>query len=216
VAAALARRHPGLVSENLGCPGETTLTYLHGHCPFLAQHLALHTHYSGPQQQAALRFLRSQHGRPGLVTVSVGANDVGPAVVSCGLQQVGGGSLTGGRCRLSVLRAVLAGLDRRLGRILHRLRAADPAATVVLLEPYNPYAEYAPGTDRWMRVLVPALASVARTAGVRPVTAFAAFNRTPGEKARLCRWTGICQLPPDIHPTDAGYAELARLLLRAA
>src|SRR5215831_9559396 len=62
----LRSRQPGLRLVKLGCPGETTVTMIHG---------GICSYAGGSQLAAADRFLRAHRGRVWLVTLDIGAND---------------------------------------------------------------------------------------------------------------------------------------------
>lgn len=207
--AALRRADPGLVSENLGCPGESAASFAPGGCPFPAQlpgvRQSLHVPYAGSQQAAAVAFLKAQHGRPGLVTVSLGANDIGALLTACHGVVL--------RCLLDRLPAALRAVRTELSRSLTVLQAADPAATDVVLAPYNPYAVITTLSDPLVVELGDAITAAARLGHARVANAFTSFNASPGEQARLCRLTAICTPQRDIHPTDAGYRLLASIVL---
>src|SRR5580658_2057464 len=66
VYARLRRGHPGLRLVQLGCPGETTATMMHG---------GICRYPGGSQLAAAAAFLRAHRGQVLLVTLDIGAND---------------------------------------------------------------------------------------------------------------------------------------------
>lgn len=114
---------------NHGCPGESTVTYLAGPCPWTSGGRALHDPFTGPQRDAALAFLDSHRGRVDLVTLSLWGNDANDFVRSCG-----GDPRCIGEGAPAVIAAVAANLDRILGGI----RRVAPDAPVVLIGPADP------------------------------------------------------------------------------
>src|SRR5260370_40062709 len=62
---------------NLGCPGETSSTFIIGDCPypFLRKYP-----YIGPQLAAAVTYLKSFKGQISPVTLDIGANDLLPDI----------------------------------------------------------------------------------------------------------------------------------------
>lgn len=73
---------------NLACPGETSVTFLNGKCPFP---LLRKYPYVGSQLNAALNFLRAHPGQVSPVTLDIGANDVLPYLNSqtCAIDTTG-------------------------------------------------------------------------------------------------------------------------------
>src|SRR5215472_5541899 len=114
----LRSRQPGLRLVKLGCPGETTVTMIHG---------GICSYTDGSQLAAATRFLRAHRGGVSLVTLDIGANDPNSCITqpSVGKLAACAGS--------SVPRA--AG---NLGTILRRLRGAGPHARIMAMNYYLP------------------------------------------------------------------------------
>ena len=63
VAARLRALNPRLEVVNFGCPGESSVTFTRGGCPWLAEGRKLHDAFRSVQLQAALAFLRAHPGR---------------------------------------------------------------------------------------------------------------------------------------------------------
>ena len=64
---------PGVRVVNYGCPGESTVTFTKGGCPWLAEGKRLHDVFRGSQLDAALAFLRAHPGEVSPITVTLGA-----------------------------------------------------------------------------------------------------------------------------------------------
>ena len=219
---ALRSRQPGLRLVKLGCPGETTVTMIHG---------GICSYAGGSQLAAAVRFLRAHRGRVSLVTLDIGANDPNSCITepSVGKLAACAGS--------SVPRA--AG---NLGTIVHRLRQAAPHARIIAMNYYLPaLAAWRNGVGgqllaRGSEVVATGynalLTRVYRTFGIRVADVFGAFQTSdfspqvtvpglgplPRNVAAICRWTWECAPSPrgpNEHPNQAGYQVIARAFLAA-
>jgi lysophospholipase L1-like esterase len=189
---------------NLACPAETSATMLRSGCPFV--HALLHHPYAGTQLAAATRFLAAHRNGPGVVTLSIGANDV-LDLLRCRPQP---------GCATDALPAAEQTLGSDLDTILAALHEAAPQALLLVLRPYNPFAVGQPASDETARRLGAVLEQAAARHGATVVDAFADFNRRPGERERLCELTLVCTASRDIHPSDAGYRRLAELFAAVA
>lgn len=104
--------------------------------------------------------------------------------------------------------AALDRYERNLDYALGELRgASDPAPEVTVLALYNP----APGTftDRWVGRLNERIRRVAGRHGAAVAAGDRAFGGREEEYSHYDRY------PWDIHPTDRGYAALARAFIEA-
>jgi lysophospholipase L1-like esterase len=201
---ALKRTSPSIASMNLGCPGETTGSYLKSGCPYTK---ALHTKYQGSQAAAALAYLKAHPG-PGLITLSLGANDLNATINACNGLDVA--------CIQPKLGPVFTAVKANLTTIVKGLRATAPQAKIAVLELYDPYAVDSTAADLVAQSLNGEIGAAAQAAGAVLVDAFAVFNPAATEKATLCRLTEYCTPLKDIHPTAAGYQSLTALFLKAA
>ena len=121
----LARLHRGTKQVNLGCPGETTESFLHA-CGY---EFGLHQDYTGSSQfAAALATIRSRPGAVGTITITLGANDLTNFLDSCGDDAA---CVTQGRPQ------VLSTVRRNLLFIVSVLHRAAPRAVIVLFQYYN-------------------------------------------------------------------------------
>jgi lysophospholipase L1-like esterase len=75
-----------------------------------------------------------------------------------------------------------------------------------VLQQYDAFADTQPSSVEVWRQLNAVIGRVAAQHRARVADAFAAFNGT----GRICQLTFFCD-EDDLHPTDAGYAVLARL-----
>jgi lysophospholipase L1-like esterase len=196
IAARLRDVRENIRTVNLGCPGETTLTFINGGCTFT---LPLHTAYGGPQQAAALAFLRAHPNQVSPITLDDGANDITPCQAS-----------PDPNCFANKLQQVGADLNASLAAI----RAVAPRSEIILMQYYNPLYVVAPSTDVLVGLLNGVIAAAAAPYGARLANAFPVINHNPAfpsEAASVCGLTGMCFPPPggDVHANDAGYALIA-------
>ncbi|MER8187679.1 SGNH/GDSL hydrolase family protein [Kitasatospora sp. NPDC094015] len=200
---------------DLGCPGESTTTMVGGGCPYPHP-------YPGSQLAEAEKFLAAHHRDQVLVTLDIGANDIGGCTA--------GGSIDL-PCTLAGIRTAGHGLDT----VLTRLRAAaGPQTRIIGMNLYDPYlAAWTTGDQgRATAVLsVPlagllnlTIAGVDAAHGVPTVDVARAFGtdaflptvpvngtRLPSNVARILRWTNMAR--GDVHANDAGYQVIADTFL---
>jgi lysophospholipase L1-like esterase len=223
VYAQLRLTHPGLRLVQLGCPGETTETMMHG---------GICRYPGGSQLAAAVAFLRAHLGHVLLVTIDIGANDP----EECG-----------GQRKLAGLASCIGQIPEtatRLVTILGRLRAAaGPAVRIVGMSYYLPdLAQWRDGTLGHAVARVSARLDAAFTglldrayaqAGDGVANVFGAFDTAdfghpvtvpgigslPRNVARICEWTWECAPPPrgpNQHANPAGYRVIANAILKVA
>jgi lysophospholipase L1-like esterase len=196
--------NPSLQVVNLGCPGETTSSFLTG-CAFSAQeHLPLHVAYTGSQLAAAVAFLKAHPGQVSPITISIGANDV----VHVATQTCKG--VTDTACLAANLPAALALLAKNLQTILATLRQAAPDAEIIVTQLYNPFAALDASTNAFA---IPVNGIIAQTdAAFGAITAdpFTPFNLAQPQPQTICALTLFCTSLNDIHASDAGYLVMAQ------
>ena len=209
--------------EKLGCPGETLDDMINGgSCLYLA----------GSQLDAAVDFLNDNAGKVLLVTIDIGGNDFRNA--GCITDAVNIDCVTDVSGQIAMdLATVLASLND----------AADPAATIVGMNYYNPYlSSWLEGPDGQVLatasadaavIFNDALTSTYATAGIAMADVYAAFESDdfvtmvptplpppnddlPANVANICAFTYMCDAPPvgpDIHANVAGYSLIAETLM---
>jgi lysophospholipase L1-like esterase len=225
-----ARTHLKLV--NFGCAGATTTSLLQTvGCPVVLPHTAGGQSYPATTQAAAaLAFITAHRGHIGLITVSIGGNDVVPCatkpnVASCVLTAAGG-------------------ISTNVTSLAAQLRAAAGAAVPII---GSTYPDVILGTYVWpthpasasatnlaklsvtafKSVLNPALAkSYAKSGGslvdvTRASGAYTSLTRTvhtrtygtiPVPVAAVCSLTWFCARG-DIHPRNPGYTLIGKLIV---
>jgi lysophospholipase L1-like esterase len=208
-AARLRKLAPGLEVVNYGCPGETTRTFVSGGCPWLALQQRLHDPFEGGQQGAALAFLRAHRRQVSPITLTLGANDLNEAADACH------GNFA---CIKRRAPTAIAQFEARFGRILAQLRAAAPAAVIVVTGLWNFNADDLARTDPFFLAINAAIARETRRVHARYADVFRVFNPQGDperERARVCAFSFICKRG-DSHPTDAGYRAIAAVVWRAS
>jgi len=200
---------PTIRVVNYSCPGESTVTFVRGGCPWLAEGKKLHDPFRGTQMNAALAFLAAHRGQVSPITVHLWGNDIDPVAEACQ------GDFA---CIKKRAPAAIAQISARLGRIVRRLRAAAPDAEIIVNGTWNfNYADLAQ-TDPLLRSFDTALRRAATGAGARFAELFPLINpqgNVAREKARVCSLLFICKRD-DPHPTDAGYRVIADAVWKAS
>jgi lysophospholipase L1-like esterase len=200
-AARLRKLFPKIHVVNYGCPGESTVTFTRGGCPWLAEGKKLHDAFRGSQLKAAVSVLRAHPGQVSPVTLTLWGNDLIPL------------SEKGKRAP-----SAIASVASRLNSILQRLRVAAPTAEIIVTGAWNPEVDQLKQAQPLYRSLDAAIARAATASRARVAKTFAVFN-PPGnvriQRARLCALTFFCS-NGDPHPTDAGYRAIADAFMAAS
>ena len=198
--AKLAQVHHGVQQVNLGCPGESTVSFFHGcEYPF-----PLHVDYTSSQFHAALDTIRSHHGAVDTITITLGGNDVLNLLDSC--EDAG--------CVSHGLPRVLRTVRRKPFFTVGALRFAGHVA-VVLLQYYDPFAPFDPTSDPNTLAINRSIGRVAAVTHTRVANTYPQFNLAPPQPETLCHLTLFCGDTEDIHPSDAGYHVIANLMFAA-
>ena len=208
-ARALRTLAPGLRVVNYGCPGETTVTFARGGCPWLAGGRPLHDGFRGAQLRAALAFLRAHPGEVSPITINLGGGDADAFSKACK------GSFACARARAP---RAMKEIASRLGSILRQLRAAAPKAEIIAIGIWNNDITTTSRSDPFYRAFDLTLGRTAAGARAFFADPFPLFNpqgNLAREKARICAYTFTCSRG-DGHPTDAGYRAIAAAVLRAS
>jgi lysophospholipase L1-like esterase len=122
------RNYRDLRLAQLGCPGETTTTILDGGiCGYSGDQRTSLTVASGDQGAAALAFIAAHKGQVPLITLDIGANDLNPCIAT--------GTISGIE---ACLPGVLNTISENLATLLGELRTADPTATILGMNYYDP------------------------------------------------------------------------------
>jgi lysophospholipase L1-like esterase len=186
---------------NYGCPGESTVTFTRGGCPWLAEGMKLHDAFRGSQLEAALLVPRAHPGQVSPITLALWGNDLLPL------------SEKGKRAP-----SAIASVGSRLKSILKRLRAAAPTAEIIVTGVWNPEVDQLKRAQPLYRSLDAAIARAAAPSRARVANTFAVFNpraSVRAQRARLCKLSFFCS-KGDPHPTDAGYRAMADAFIAAS
>jgi lysophospholipase L1-like esterase len=196
---------PGVRVVNYGCPGESTVTFTKGRCPWLAEGKRLHDAFRGSQLDAALAFLRAHPGQVSPITVTLWGNDFFALVDAC-------------KGDPACVQKRTGPIVSRLRTILTRLRQAAPTSEIIVTGAWNPGAEGFAQTDPVFRSLDRQIRRAAASTGARVADMRKVFNTggTPAaRRARICSLTFMCK-GGDPHPTNAGYRAMAKEFLAAS
>jgi lysophospholipase L1-like esterase len=189
-------KHGSKSKVNLGCPGETSTTFINGGCPTGL----LHTLYFGPQLNAAVSFIKGHPGQVSPVSLDIGANDVLPDIntSTCAIS--------------STWQTDMAKVDSNLtGTILPQLVAAltvNGARTgdLVMMNYYDPHQNDCPNTVPYLQTFNQHLAADAAQFGVPIADVFTAFGGPSVPNWNIYNYTWM---PLDIHATTTGYGVIA-------
>jgi lysophospholipase L1-like esterase len=199
---------PGIQLVNYACPGETSTQFISSAgCPSFP--FPLHNSFAGSQLQAALAFIQAHPGQVSPITLDLGANDIEQLLTKCG----GLGHL---ECVAPALPGAVTALGKNVGQVLGALRQAAPNAEIIVTGLYNPYAAVDATTNALAKPVNDAIAQAAAATGAIAVDAFTSFNLAPAEPQTVCTLTFFCGSLHDIHPTDAGYLTMAKLIWDAS
>jgi lysophospholipase L1-like esterase len=223
----LARRRGwNLRLVNFGCGGATTTSIVRSGCVPAARAIGGAPYRGRTQLQAAERFIRRNRERVGLITVSIGGNDV----TSCA---------RGAADPVACVATAVRGIRTNVSAVARRLRRAAGPRTRIVGTTYpnvilgrwltgqqadqdlarlsvvafrsliNPALResYAKGRARFVDVtrLTDAYAPFEQTASIAP------YGEIPVAVARVCELTWFCQYG-DIHARASGYRVIASLI----
>jgi len=183
--------------RNLACHiTETSAEMIHGgDCAY----------EEGSQLAQALVFLRAHADTTGVVTLTIGGNDISPCL--------GAGDLTAIQVCIGQR---LQQLATNLSRMLHDVHQAAPNATVVVGNYYNPYVIHPTMgalTVQAASALNSVIAQVAGAYGDSVADVAHEFHSAPEYSVAeaqgwICLHTYMCAIG-NIHPRDSGYDLLA-------
>ncbi len=206
---ALQEIEPGLQVVDYGCPGETTVSFTTA-CAFQdVGGFALHDGYPGQsQEEAAIAFLQAHPGEVSPITVSLGVNDVTPALIACAPDYA-----------ITCVGPYITTAATNLAVILGTLRYYAPDAEIIVLKYYDPYfITLGAQADALAQALDSAIGLAATSASADTADAFAAINEPKPPKTEtesVCKYTLMCPAE-DTHLSNPGYSLVARIFMRAA
>jgi len=210
---------------NFGCGGATTTSILTTEgCPQLGP--GAPTYPTETQAMAAEQFIEAHKGQIGLITVSIGGNDVtacaaSPMPIPCVATAVGT-IKTNLSTLLQGLRTaagpdvrivgitypdVILGEDLSTSTSQQSLAKLSVVAFKSLINPALEAEYHAAGGD-----FVDVTAATGAYGPLTATTTLAPYGTIPVPVAEVCELTYFCQYH-DIHPHTAGYAVIARLIV---
>ncbi len=185
---------------NMACPGETSVTFLNGNCPY--PYLRKYP-YLGSQMNAAVDYIHDYAGQVSPVTLDIGANDVNGDINpnNCSINQQG-------------FQTDLAKVDYNLTQVI--LPALKQALTIngqmtgdiVMMNYYDPYQNICPNTIPGSEEVNAHLAADVNGFGTI-VDVFTAFGGPNVPNHHICSYTWMCSIFTDIRATTKGYRVIA-------
>ena len=184
---------------NMGCPEETSNTFINGGCPYAYLHKYP---YSGAQLAAAVAYLKLYKGQVSPVTLDIGANDLL-------------GDINTSNCTISAnFNTDLATLDNNLTKtILPQLTAAMTVSgkvtgDLVMMNYYDPYQNICPNTVSTIQTINQHLTSDVSGYGTI-VNVFDSFGGATTPNPNICNYTWMCSIFKNIHAKTKGYSVIA-------
>ncbi len=183
---------------NMGCPGETSSTFINGGCPY--PYLRKYP-YIGAQLAAAVAYLNFYKGQVSPVTLDIGANDLLPDINTS-------------NCSISAsFNNDLATVNANVHTILTQLQAAmtvngHMTGDIVLMNYYDPYQNICPNTVPGIETLNQDLAADVQGYGII-VDVFDPFGGAGVPNPNICNYTWMCSIFKDVHGTTQGYSVMA-------
>jgi lysophospholipase L1-like esterase len=217
-----------LTVVNFGCGGATSASIRNGRgCAIPGPEAPNYQNQS--QAAAAEAFLTQHSGKIGLVTVSIGGNDL---IIDCISSQDPVGCVRRAADSITVnLPVLLQGLRAAAGPgvpivgitypdfILGDYLAADPSTRALAALSVTSFMDiFNPALQKQYEAVGATFVDVTSGTGAYTpfdqTTTLRPYGAVPLAVARICQLTALCQYG-DIHPTTAGYTEIADLITSA-
>lgn len=217
-----------LTLQNFGCGGATTTSILQSvGCPQVALGPGATPYPHQTQAAAAIAFIKAHPGRIGLITVSIGGNDVTKCGSAANAVTCVAGAINSVKTNVTKLVTELrdaAGPDVPIrgitypdvilgewlsGRSGQQLASLSVTAFKSLINPALSAAYASVGGK-----LVDVTAATGAYTPLSQTTTLAPYGTIPVAVAKVCRLTYYCQYK-DIHPHTNGYKIIADLLLKS-
>lgn len=189
---------------DMGCPSETSVTFIKGGCPST---IPLKYHYTGPQFAAALSFIKRHPGQVSPVTIDIGANDLFPQVnpLTCAIISP-----------TAFIKAFLT-FDANLNTILSALhKTLNGTGDLLVMNYYFPLQNICPKLVPTVQFVNSVIGATTAKYGGLTADVFTAFGGPTTPNPNICTYTWICSKYHDIHATDTGYAVIAQAIEKAA
>jgi lysophospholipase L1-like esterase len=183
---------PNLSYTNYGCPGETSVTFINGDCPW--PKFLLKNYYPGPQMQAAVNFIHAHPGQVSPVTLDMGANDLLPCF-----------NEDNGQVNQACVQQAMVNLKQNLPTIYSTLATAlDGQGDLLIMDYYDPFIGEYPFTGKFAQQLNQLIQTDAAQYGIPVVDIYPQFTAST-----ICSYTWICSIFDDVHCKDLGYSVIA-------
>lgn len=207
-----------LILRNFGCGGATTTSLMSSiGCGDALDSPGAESYPTMTQLAAALAFIHARHGRIGLITISIGGNDldgsvdnVAPiahniSIIAARLRAAAGSSvpiigLTYPDIDLANWLSGPGGIDIAeqsitafRGTINPEWKAAYASSNVTFVDVTAAFGAYIP---------------------LSQLVTYSTYGEIPYAVDRICTLTGICT-KMNLHPTNAGYSLIAQLIVHA-
>ena len=191
--------------KDLGCAGETSVTFIDGGCPFPGAPPPPYT-----QLGAALAYLQANAGKVSPVTLDIGANDL--------LVDFNPSTCTVSPSFDNDLKTLDTNLKLIILPQLHNalLFKGHVTGDLVMTNYYDPFQNICSNSVPFVQTVNQHLAADVSGFGII-VDTFSAFGGASTPNPNICTYTWICSPPPgpDIHPTDLGYSVMAKTFAAA-
>jgi lysophospholipase L1-like esterase len=217
VVAGVAPRHK-LILRNFGCGGATTTSLMSSiGCADVLDSPGNVLYPQTTQLAAALAFIHLRHGRIGLITISIGGNDLNGSADNVA-PIANNISIIAARLRGAAGKSVpIIGLtypDVVLANWLSGTGGVDIAeqSIIAFQEVINPdwKAAYASSNVTFVDVTAAFGAYIPLT----QLVDYSTYGQIPTAVDRICILTGMCT-NTNVHPTNAGYSLMASLIIHA-
>jgi lysophospholipase L1-like esterase len=184
-----------------------------GGCIWITVGRQLHDSFSGSQLKAAITFLNAHPGQVSPITLNLGGNDIPNLVTPC---------IFNNQIDLACVRdhapAFIADLAGTISGFLDDLRSAAPDAEIILMGSADTSLNALAFADPLIQLFNKTVAQAAAANRAWFADPFPVFNpqgNLAAEVQTLCTLTLLCS-QSDIHPSDAGYQALARIVFDAS
>lgn len=181
---------------NMGCPGETSTTFVLGGCKWLSQ---VKYPYTGAQLAAGVAFIQGHPGQVSPVTLDMGTNDLATLYnSSCVMPPT------------ATISQTLSAYDTNMTAALSQLQAAlNGSGDLIVMTNYFARQNECPNVLPFAQIFNDHLTADAQQFGVPVAPVFDDFGGAGIPNPNLCAYTWICSSYHDLHATTQGYAVIA-------
>jgi lysophospholipase L1-like esterase len=225
-------KHTRLTLANFGCAGATTTSLLASvGCPVVLPHTAGGMTYpTTTQMAAATAFISAHKGHVGLITVSIGGNDVVPcarannpitcvatavSTIKTNVTSIASQLRAAAGARVPIIGSTYP--DVILGIYVYPTHPASTAATNLATLSVVAFKSLVnPALSQSYATSLGAFVDVTKAAGgyssLKRTVHTKSYGTIPAPVASVCTFTWFCQ-KGDIHPTNKGYTLIGKLIV---